>query len=52
MKRSPSGDQVSIRSVRAASGSETVPQVFVNGERIGDSEALQQWLASRKREAA
>ncbi len=46
------GDQVSIRSVRAASGSETVPQVFVNGERIGDSEALQQWLASRKREAA
>ncbi len=46
------GDQVSIRSVRAASGSETVPQVFVNGERVGDSEALQQWLAGRKREAA
>lgn len=46
------GGAVSLRSVRAATGAETVPQVFVNGERIGDSEALSQWLAERKRQAA
>ena len=46
------GGKVSIRSVRAATGADTVPQVFVNGERIGDSEAVEQWLAQRKRQAA
>jgi glutaredoxin-like protein len=31
-------------TIRAVSGESTVPQVFVNGERIGDSEAVAQWL--------
>ncbi len=43
----PVGDRVSLRSVRAASGSDTVPQVFINGELIGNSEALAAWLGAR-----
>ena len=35
------------RSLRAISGTETVPQIFVNGEHIGDSEALEVWLGKR-----
>ncbi len=35
-------------TLRAVSGESTVPQVFVNGERIGGSEALEDWLAARK----
>ncbi len=35
----------SERSLRAISGATTVPQVFVNGERIGDSEAVEAWLS-------
>ena len=46
------GGKVSIRSVRATTGADTVPQVFVNGERIGDSEAVARWLAARKQKAA
>ncbi len=34
------GDGVSIRAVRAATGADTVPQVFVNGEYLGDSAAV------------
>ncbi len=34
-------------TLRAVSGSSTVPQVFVNGEYIGDSEGLASWLARR-----
>jgi len=37
-------------TIRAVSGEATVPQVFINGQRIGGSEALQQYLA--KSEAA
>ncbi len=37
----------SDRSLRAVSGTDTVPQVFVNGERIGGAEALRKWLKSR-----
>ena len=44
------GDQVSLRSVRAASGSDTVPQVWIDGVHIGDSEALAGWM--QRREAA
>jgi len=32
-------------TIRAVSGAATVPQVFINGERIGGSEELQQFLA-------
>ena len=39
-------------SIRAISGETTVPQVFVNGERIGGSEALEAWLAKREQKAA
>lgn len=35
-------------SIRAVSGETTVPQVFINGERIGGSEALEQYLAQPK----
>ncbi len=35
------------RAVRAITGAQTVPQVFVNGRLIGDSEATLRWLASR-----
>ncbi len=39
------------RAVRALSGATTVPQVFVNGRLVGDSEATLRWLASRDAEA-
>ncbi len=35
-------------TIRAVSGEATVPQVFINGHRIGGSEALQQYLAQRQ----
>jgi glutaredoxin-like protein len=35
-------------TIRAVSGEATVPQVFINGQRIGGSEALQQYLAQRE----
>lgn len=35
---------VSNRSLRAMSGATTVPQVFIDGEHIGGSEALQEFL--------
>ncbi|HEB92908.1 MAG TPA: glutathione peroxidase [Gammaproteobacteria bacterium] len=37
----------SDRTLRAVSATDTVPQVFVNGERIGGSEELQAWLKAR-----
>ena len=37
-------------TLRAVSGRSTVPQVFINGDYIGDSEALEQFL--NKAEAA
>jgi glutaredoxin-like protein len=45
-----SSNTVTERSLRAVTGKETYPQVFVNGEHIGDSEALENWFA--KEEAA
>ncbi|MGA7800193.1 MAG: glutaredoxin domain-containing protein, partial [Gammaproteobacteria bacterium] len=44
--------EVTIRSVRAATGRDTVPQVFVNGHYLGDSEALDEWIRARHRDAA
>lgn len=46
------GREVTIRSVRAATGAEKVPQVFIGGTRIGGSEELQAWLTARERIAA
>lgn len=42
------GAGITSCSVQAVSGAETVPQVFVNGERVGGSEALEAWLEGRK----
>jgi len=39
-------------TIRAISGEATVPQVFINGERIGGSEALENYFASKNRQAA
>jgi len=39
---------VTMRSVRAVAGADTVPQAFAGGERIGDSEAIAAWLAKRR----
>ena len=38
------GQDTSLRSVRAITGKETVPQIFINGEYIGGSEALESYL--------
>ena len=35
-------------TIRAVSAEATVPQVFINGQRIGGSDALQQYLARRE----
>lgn len=35
-------------TIRAVSGKSTVPQVFINGELIGGSEALEEYLASNR----
>jgi glutaredoxin-like protein len=39
------GSDASLMSLRAISGRETVPQVFVDGQHIGGSEELDQWLS-------
>jgi glutaredoxin-like protein len=39
-------------TIRAISGESTVPQVFINGERIGGSEALEAYLAEQMKDAA
>ena len=38
------GQHASITSLKAMSGSETVPQIFIAGKHIGDSEALDKYL--------
>jgi len=38
------GTDASLRSVRAMTGSETVPQIFVDGKHIGGSEELKDYL--------
>ena len=42
------GKGLSRGALRALSGGDTVPQVFVNGEHIGGSEELEKWLEDRK----
>jgi len=39
-------------TIRALSGSSSVPQVFINGERIGGSEELETYLAKQVKNAA
>lgn len=36
------------RSLRAVAGATTVPQVFVNGDLVGGSDALETWLQARE----
>lgn len=36
------------RTLRAVAGATSVPQIFINGEHIGGSEQLEQWLQGRK----
>ena len=40
------------RALRAMTGAQTVPQVFVNGSLVGDSEDVERWLAGREAPAA
>jgi len=44
--------EVTIRSVRAVTSHDSVPQMFVNGEYVGDSEAIASWVKARHRDAA
>ena len=46
------GSDASLRSVRAITGLDTVPQIFINGQHIGGSEALQEYLAKADDNAA
>ena len=41
------GDEVTIRGLRAATGRETVPQVFIDGKHIGGSDDLTAWFAAK-----
>ena len=41
------GDEVTIRGLRAATGRETVPQVFVDGKHIGGSDDLAAWFTAK-----
>lgn len=43
----PLAHQVRTKVVGALSGEGTVPQVFVNGERIGGADAVKAWLTTR-----
>ncbi|KPJ95608.1 MAG: glutathione peroxidase [Gammaproteobacteria bacterium SG8_15] len=43
---------ITERTLRAVTGKETYPQVFVNGEYIGDSEALEQYYSKAEKNAA
>jgi glutaredoxin-like protein len=36
------------RSLRAIAAANTFPQVFIDGERVGGADELEQWLAARK----
>ena len=46
------GRDIDLRSLRAATGATSVPQVFVDGEHIGDSDALLTWLEQSSQQAA
>lgn len=46
------GKNVLTRTVRAFTGKETVPQVFIEGKYIGDAEALEAYFSDQNRNAA
>ena len=46
------GKETTLRSVRAITGRETVPQVFIGGQHIGGAEELEQYFTERQSEAA
>lgn len=46
------GSDATLRSVRAISGRDTVPQVFIGGRHIGGSEELEQYFDEGTRDAA
>ena len=48
----PLDHKVRTKVVGAIAAAQTVPQVFVNGERIGGYEALERWIAARNPKAA
>lgn len=41
------GDEITLRGLRAATGRETVPQVFIDGKHIGGSDDLAAWFAAK-----
>ena len=43
---------ITERTLRAVTGKETYPQVFINGQHIGDSEALEQYYSKAEKNAA
>lgn len=42
------GEDVKLRGLRAATGSESAPQVFIDGKLIGGSDKLAEWLAANQ----
>ena len=48
----PLDHKVRTKVVGAIAAAQTVPQVFVNGERVGGYEALERWIAARNPKAA
>jgi len=46
------GQNTSLRSLRAVTGVETVPQIYINGEHIGDSDNLEKYFSSVEKNAA
>jgi glutaredoxin-like protein len=46
------GQDATIRSVRAITGKDTVPQVFIDGDYVGGSEELEAYFERNKRAAA
>ena len=47
-----SSNTVTERTLRAVTGKETYPQVFINGQYIGDSDALENLYSNAKKNAA
>lgn len=46
------GHDASLRSVRAITGKDTVPQIFIGGVHIGGSEELEKYLSEQAQKAA
>jgi len=46
------GHDASLRSVRAITGKDTVPQIFIGGVHIGGSEELENYLSEQAQQAA